>query len=120
MDFATLIPLILKYGSQIPQLVNSLNSLKDAARDLFPQVPPAKVPDASATLANVSGNKWVQTVLNLYGTQPPLEVDGKYGTLTKQAVTKYQQERGLSPVDGWAGDITQEDMRKWLSEKHTG
>ena len=36
----------------------------------------------------------LQTILNNAGAQPPLELDGKFGPLTQQAVRDFQTQRG--------------------------
>jgi hypothetical protein len=47
---------------------------------------------------------WVQRALNK-ANNAGLEVDGKYGDLTHEAVGAYQTARGLTP-DTWAGTLT--------------
>ena len=50
--------------------------------------------------------KWLQGSLNvLLDPSPNLVVDGRYGTMTRNAVEQLQTKLGLR-VDGWAGEIT--------------
>jgi murein L,D-transpeptidase YcbB/YkuD len=58
--------------------------------------------------------KWLQNALNKLGED--LEVDGDYGKLTKEAVKRYQERRGLE-VDGWAGIKTTADIYGELKSK---
>lgn len=58
--------------------------------------------------------EWLQESLNTL-TDAGLEVDGDYGQLTKDAVTKYQQAHSLEP-DGWAGVATQASIYQELAK----
>jgi peptidoglycan hydrolase-like protein with peptidoglycan-binding domain len=44
-------------------------------------------------------------------------VDGNYGRMTRRAVMAYQTARGLTPVDGIAGDVTTARIDQDLSAK---
>lgn len=57
--------------------------------------------------------KWVQDSLNKLGWQPPLDVDGSYGGLTKRAVEHFQQAFGLK-VD-FAGPETVKALQAALA-----
>ena len=58
---------------------------------------------------------WLQQSLNKLGYQPLLEVDGRYGPATREAVRWFQAQNGLS-VDGDAGDITRAAIRVQLAQ----
>lgn len=49
--------------------------------------------------------KTLQTLLNQFGANPQLDVDGKFGPLTETAVRKYQGDNELA-IDGIVGPIT--------------
>jgi murein L,D-transpeptidase YcbB/YkuD len=54
--------------------------------------------------------KWIQRQLNKYlGTN--LDLDGDYGTATKDAVSHFQKRQNL-PVDGWVGPATAEKLEQ--------
>jgi peptidoglycan hydrolase-like protein with peptidoglycan-binding domain len=80
--------------------------LAQVGKQLFPDVDDKLAPAAAATaMFDPVRVKWLQTALNLIGTQPPLDVDGEYGPLTAAAVKQFQETHGLV-ADGWAGDVT--------------
>jgi peptidoglycan hydrolase-like protein with peptidoglycan-binding domain len=80
--------------------------LAQVGKQLFPDVDDRFAPAAAATaMFDPMRVKWLQTALNLIGTQPPLDVDGEYGPLTAAAVKQFQETHGLV-ADGWAGDVT--------------
>jgi peptidoglycan hydrolase-like protein with peptidoglycan-binding domain len=80
--------------------------LAQVGKQLFPDVDDKFAPAAAATaMFDPVRVKWLQTALNLIGTQPPLDVDGEYGPLTAAAVKQFQETHGLV-ADGWAGDVT--------------
>lgn len=80
--------------------------LAQVGKQLFPDVDDKFAPAAAATaMFDPVSVKWLQTALNLIGTQPPLDVDGEYGPLTMAAVKQFQETHGLV-ADGWAGDVT--------------
>jgi peptidoglycan hydrolase-like protein with peptidoglycan-binding domain len=60
--------------------------------------------------------KWLQTALNVVGANPPLDVDGEYGPMTRDAVLQFQTAHGIV-ADGWAGDVTHEALQLALSRK---
>jgi peptidoglycan hydrolase-like protein with peptidoglycan-binding domain len=73
---------------------------------LFPKVRP-ELQAAAAASASYAPD-YVMRVQNaanlLLGIKPPLDVDGHYGPLTRDAVEKLQKKLGLEAVDGWVGD----------------
>jgi peptidoglycan hydrolase-like protein with peptidoglycan-binding domain len=80
--------------------------LAQVGKQLFPDVDDKFAPAAAATaMFDPVRVKWLQTALNLIGTQPPLDIDGEYGPLTMAAVKQFQETHGLV-ADGWAGDVT--------------
>lgn len=61
--------------------------------------------------------KWIQGACNsILSLSPALDVDGIYGPLTRDAVTKLQQKLGLKQ-DGLAGRITQAAVDLWFSKQ---
>lgn len=115
-------------------LVNSVNKTKTETEDAKPETPkttptttPKTTPTApstagmvssiSKTLSNGSSGddvKKLQTALNALGYTSndgkKLSVDGTFGTLTKQAVIKFQKANGLSQ-DGVVGPLTKEKFK---------
>jgi peptidoglycan hydrolase-like protein with peptidoglycan-binding domain len=79
---------------------------------LFPQVAEDKVSDALASSLDANGTKWVQAALNMIDGAK-LDVDGKYGPVTRAAVENFQRSHGLT-VDGWAGVNTNNALRAEL------
>jgi lysozyme family protein len=65
------------------------------APPLVPAAPPMGVHDAEA----------LQAALNALGADPPLDVDGNLGRMTRRAVEAFQTNAGLE-VDGLAGPAT--------------
>jgi hypothetical protein len=60
--------------------------------------------------------RWIQTSLNtLKLADPPLVVDGYYGTKTKEAVAAFQSAHGLI-ADGWGGNVTRAAMQQELDK----
>ena len=72
---------------------------------------PAQIPTPMPAPAGVGGGDadhgalWIQQTLNALGQDPPLDDDGNYGRITRQAVSAYQAAHGLD-VDGFAGPAT--------------
>jgi peptidoglycan hydrolase-like protein with peptidoglycan-binding domain len=60
--------------------------------------------------------KWLQTALNVLGANPPLDVDGEYGPMTKDAVLQFQKAHDIV-TDGWAGDVTHAALQLALSKR---
>jgi murein L,D-transpeptidase YcbB/YkuD len=60
--------------------------------------------------------KCLQTALNVLGANPPLDIDGEYGPMTKDAVLEFQKTHDLV-ADGWAGDATHDALQLALSKK---
>jgi len=68
---------------------------------------------AAQMMFDRDGTLWMQAALNrLYPNDPPLEVDGVYGVLTKAAVEKFQAAHPPLEVDGWCGPATFEVLKK--------
>lgn len=76
-----------------------LLALPSAARDLPDDHP------VHLSAAKTPGTEEIQMRLNELGANPPLAIDGIYGTQTKQAVRAFQARRRLQD-DGIAGPIT--------------
>lgn len=79
-----------------------LPSIREMLEKLAPE---SEVPDR--TDFPVGSVEWLQDSLNdlLSSTGMALEVDGKYGEATREAVREYQELHDLK-VDGWAGPET--------------
>jgi murein L,D-transpeptidase YcbB/YkuD len=90
--------------------------LAQVGKQLFPEVDDKFAPAAAATaMFDPVRTKWLQTALNLLGTDPPLDVDGEYGPMTQAAVKQFQETHGLV-ADGWAGDATHVALQLALSK----
>jgi peptidoglycan hydrolase-like protein with peptidoglycan-binding domain len=108
----------------------TVKAVEDNARDLlpllgqigkqmFPNIDDSLAPAAAATtMFNPVRVKWPQTALNVIGTNPPLDVDGEYGPMTKAAVQQFQETHELV-ADGWAGDVTHVALQLALSKTKT-
>ncbi len=94
-----------------PEVQKLLPLIMQMGTALFPNVPAAQVPAAVASALDVERTKWVQGFLKSKGSA--IEVDGSYGTKTKDAVAKWQAAHGLT-ADGWAGSDTGNAMRSEL------
>src|SRR5262245_40209719 len=121
-----IINLAMRYGPTVISIINAAQSnddivhklqnlskpladiLENVGGELFPQAKPQLHAAAGAIAAfNVDYTKWLQATLNAVMTPSPgLAVDGLYGPRTKAAVTKFQEQLGLT-ADGWAGKLTQ-------------
>ena len=129
------LPIILRVVQLAPQIQQSLRlgrpALDDSlstAPDLMPllqQMGTTLFPGIAGHLSHVAGAqalfdptgvKWIQLSLNLLGANPQLVVDGRYGPITKAAVTKFQEEHGLV-ADGFAGDMTGNALRAALAAR---
>lgn len=60
---------------------------------------------------------WVQESLNKLGEDPPLQVDGNYGRITRLAVRDFQRRTGIT-VDGLAGPQTIEFLERAVASHH--
>jgi peptidoglycan hydrolase-like protein with peptidoglycan-binding domain len=90
--------------------------LAQVGKQLFPEIDDKLAPAAAAsTMFDPVRVKWLQTALNVIGTEPPLDVDGEYGPLTTAAVKRFQETHGLV-ADGWAGDVTHAALQLALSK----
>ncbi len=93
--------------------------LGQIGKQMFPDIDDRLAPAAAAsTMFDPIRVKWLQTALNLLGANPPLDVDGEYGPMTKDAVLQFQKTHELV-ADGWAGDLTHAALQLALSKKPT-
>ncbi len=131
MNWLAIIPLYLKYGSVVQWIWNAATSNQDfltkveqllpavagvanqIATEFFPTAAPAVAKFTSTALMfNTELVKYAQQACNLVLKDvTPLEVDGMYGPLTKEAVTKLQMQLGLT-ADGIFGKITEAAVKK--------
>jgi murein L,D-transpeptidase YcbB/YkuD len=90
--------------------------LKEIGKQKFPGIDERFAPAAAAsTMFDPIRIKWLQTALNVLGASPPLDVDGEYGPMTKEAVLQFQKAHGIV-ADGWAGDVTHAALQLALSK----
>jgi Putative peptidoglycan binding domain len=83
---------------------------------MFPGIDDRLAPAAAAsTMFDPIRVKWLQTALNVLGATPPLDVDGEYGPMTRDAVLQFQKSHELV-ADGWAGDLTHAALQLALSK----
>ena len=120
-----LLPLLFKLIEYAPQIRTAVGggtaawtAISQLAPELLPileQIGTMLFPELSGRDAQAAAGgmifhyertKQMQNDLNRLGATPPLEVDGEYGPLTKEAVTKFQQQHPPLEVDGWAGPQT--------------
>jgi hypothetical protein len=93
--------------------------LGEIGKQMFPGIDDRFAPAAAAsTMFDPIRVKWLQTALNILGANPPLDVDGEYGPMTKDAVLAFQKTHELV-VDGWAGDLTHAALQLALSKNPT-
>jgi hypothetical protein len=130
-----LLPIIFRAINIAPQIQQSIRigtpavkAVEENAGDLlplfsaigkamFPAIDDKFAPAAAATtMFDPIRVKWLQTALNVLGANPPLDVDGEYGPMTKDAVLQFQKTHDLV-ADGWAGDLTHNAMQLALSKK---
>lgn len=91
--------------------------LKEIGKEKFPGIDERFAPAAAAsTMFDPIRIKWLQTALNVLGANPPLDVDGEYGPMTKDAVLHFQKAHDVV-ADGWAGDATHVALQLALSKK---
>jgi peptidoglycan hydrolase-like protein with peptidoglycan-binding domain len=101
----------IRMGTPIDKAVESnardlLPLFAEIGKQMFPAINERFAPAAAAsTMMDPIRIKWIQTALNVIGTNPPLDVDGEYGPRTTEAVLQFQKAQGLV-TDGWAGDTT--------------
>lgn len=110
IQFVPQIQAALKAGSifaLLPQLAPQIMSIfQELGAELFPTLPVDQQTQAGAVIADPAKVLFIQGALNKLGlANPPLVVDGYYGSMTKAAVTAFQTAHGMT-VDGWAGDVT--------------
>ena len=131
MNWLSIIPLYLKYGSVVQWIWNAATSNQDfitkveqllpAVANVANQIATEFFPDAAPLVAKITTTaltfntalvEYAQRACNaLLKDDPPLEVDGMYGPLTKEAVTKLQTQLGLT-ADGIFGKITEAAVKK--------
>lgn len=91
--------------------------LREIGKQKFPDIDDKFAPAAAAsTMFDPIRIKWLQTALNVLGTTPPLEIDGEYGSMTKDAVLQFQKAHELI-ADGWAGDATHAALQLALAKR---
>ena len=91
--------------------------LKEIGKQQFPDIDEKFAPAAAAsTMFDPVRIKWLQTALNILGANPPLDVDGEYGPMTKDSVLQFQKAHELV-ADGWAGDTTHAALQLALSKR---
>lgn len=91
--------------------------LKEIGKEKFPGIDEKFAPAAAAsTMFDPIRIKWLQTALNILGANPPLDIDGEYGPMTKDAVLQFQRAHNMV-ADGWAGDVTHAALQLALSKK---
>jgi murein L,D-transpeptidase YcbB/YkuD len=91
--------------------------LKEIGKQKFPGIDEKFAPAAAAsTMFDPIRIKWLQTALNALGASPPLDVDGEYGPMTKDAVLQFQKAHELV-ADGWAGDATHAALQLALAKR---
>ena len=91
--------------------------MKEIGKQKFPGIDERFAPAAAAsTMFDPIRIKWLQTALNVLGSNPPLDVDGEYGLMTTDAVLQFQKAHGIV-ADGWAGDVTHSALQLALSKK---
>jgi hypothetical protein len=90
--------------------------LKEIGKHQFPDIDEKFAPAAAAsTMFDPIRIKWLQTALNIVGATPPLDVDGEYGPMTKDAVLQFQKVHDVV-ADGWAGDATHAALQLALAK----
>ena len=74
---------------------------------LWPLLKDNSQPSDPSQAGNADDNvKWLQEALNSLGANPQLDVDGRYGPATQQAVKNFQVVAGIV-ADGIAGPVTE-------------
>jgi len=112
----------IRIGTPIVKAVDEnagdlLPILKEIGKQKFPDIEDRFAPAAAAsTMFDPIRIKWLQTALNALGANPPLDIDGEYGPMTKDAVQLFQKASKLV-ADGWAGDATHTALQLALSRR---
>jgi hypothetical protein len=108
---------ILQNKDKIAEAVKALGPLlKLIPPDLFQNLGQPDVGGVGEKPRPEFTTKWIQDTLNKLGADPKVEVDGRYGKATREAVTAYQQKNSLE-VDGWAGFETTAHMWNAIQPK---
>lgn len=132
LDFVKFLPLILQVIDLIPKITAQVKAggnvvdkvkqiapevlpvLQDLGNTFFPGLSPENAVNAGATVLTIDLVRSIQSKLNAKGytddAGAALVPDGSYGSKTKQAVSKFQKDHGLT-VDGWAGSLTQAALK---------
>jgi putative chitinase len=75
---------------------------------------PADPPEAWQASAPDDDVRWLQRALDDLGADPELDVDGRYGPQTRDAVKAFQRAAALEP-DGIAGPVTRSEIQLRLA-----
>lgn len=125
MDLFKFLPLLMRLLNVLPKIQEAVRSgtsiltlLQEFAPDmigiisgvggsLFPNLVQDNQLKVGALMMDPVKVRGIQNAINKLGiTSPSLDADGLYGDKTKKAVTDFQQAHGITPADGWAGDVT--------------
>lgn len=135
MDILKLLPLLMRILQLLPQIQEAMRSgtsvlalLQKFAPDLiglvqgvggvlFPTLTANQQVEVGALTAfDQVQVRWIQNSLNTLGATPKLDPDGRYGALTKAAVSAFQSAHSVPAVDGWAGKITSAAIQTELNK----
>lgn len=136
MDLFKFLPLMMRILNLLPQIQDAVKSgtsiftlLQKFAPDLigivqgvggslFPSLAPASQVEVGAIMLDPVKVRWIQSAINTLGlANPPLDVDGLYGTKTKDAIAAFQVAHNVTPADGWAGNVTSTAIQVELNKK---
>ena len=138
MDPPSILQLAIQYGPIVKSVLDIAKSNEDITSKLQelagPIVPlltdigSKLFPKAAGAIHAVGGavaafdpnvTKWLQGSLNnLLSPSPNLVVDGIYGPMTRDAVSKAQEKLGLK-VDGLAGQLTRAAIDAFMAKQQT-
>ena len=110
MDFQSIVKTalaLLGKREQLVSLVKDAIDLFNRAKTLFPELASIVQGTSPASIAAIPEMNvtWLQESLNKL-VDANLEVDGKFGPATQEAVAHFQMAHGLT-VDKWPGVLTQ-------------
>ena len=97
---------------EIAPMISRLRELYPQFKDLIDDV----VPEQPKPEPESFSVEWLQESLNKLG-YGPIEVDGDYGSATKNAVIEFQEANPPLAQDGWAGVATQAEIHEALAKK---
>jgi hypothetical protein len=125
MDLFKFLPLLMRILQIMPQIQDAMKSgtsifallqkfapdligiLSGIGGSLFPTLPADSQAKIGGLMMDPVKVRLIQGQINKLGlANPPLWEDGLYGPRTKEAVIAFQTAHNVTPVDGWAGDIT--------------